>query len=101
MRKQKAGIFPRPKGNTRSATKSLKQAFANAYVQFHKIRATYEPKLNGATSLQEKGQVEQEAVAKFGAVLEWEGLSMQRYAPYIKPPARIRNCAMPISDFCK
>ena len=56
------------------------KAFAKAYVQFHKIRAEYEPKLGGATSAQEKSQVEQEAVAKFGAALEQEGLSMQRYA---------------------
>ena len=56
------------------------KAFAKAYVQFHKIRAEYEPKFGGANSPQEKGQVEQEAVAKFGAALEREGLSMQRYA---------------------
>jgi len=56
------------------------KAFAKAYVQFHKIRAEFEPKLGGATSPQEKGRVEQEAVAKFGAALEREGLSMERYA---------------------
>jgi hypothetical protein len=56
------------------------KAFAKAYVQFHKIRAEYEPKLGGATSPQEKGQVEQEAVAKIGAALERQGLSMERYA---------------------
>lgn len=56
------------------------KAFAKAYVQFHKIRAEYEPKLGGAASPQEKGQVEREAVAKLGAALERQGLSMQRYA---------------------
>ena len=75
----KSGDLFSTDGKNAIADKELK-AFAKAYVQFHKIRATYEPKLNGATSPQEKGQVEQEAVAKFGAVLEREGLSMQRYA---------------------
>lgn len=32
------------------------KAFARAYVQFHKIRAAYEPKLNGAVSRKKKGE---------------------------------------------
>jgi Domain of unknown function (DUF4168) len=69
-----------PTDTQRAISNNELKAFAKAYVQFHKIRADYEPKLSGATSPQEKGQVEQEAVAKFGAVLAREGLSMQRYA---------------------
>jgi hypothetical protein len=61
----KSGNLPSTEGKNAIGDKELK-AFAKAYVQFHKIRATYEPKLNGATSPQEKGQVDQEAVAKFG-----------------------------------
>jgi hypothetical protein len=56
------------------------RAFARAYVQFHKIHAEYEPKLNNANSPQEETQVKQEAIAKIGAVLDREGLTMQRYA---------------------
>lgn len=46
------------------------KAFAKAYVKFHQIRAEYEPKLNVAKTQEEKGKVEQEAVAKFGAALD-------------------------------
>jgi len=56
------------------------EAFARAYIQFHKIREEYEPKLSSAVSAEEKGQVQQEAVAKLGAALQQEGLSVQRYA---------------------
>lgn len=55
------------------------RAFAKAYVQFHKIRSEYEPQLGSAASDQEKGHIEQEAVAKFSAALEREGLSMERF----------------------
>ncbi len=77
------------------------KAFAKAYVQFHKIRAEYEPKLGGATSPQEKGRVEQEAVAKFGAALEREGLSMERYAALyqtISADEQLRNRALELIE---
>ena len=46
------------------------RAFAKAYIEFEKIRGEYEPKLNTANSPQEKGAVEQEAVAKLNKALE-------------------------------
>jgi hypothetical protein len=55
------------------------RAFAKAYIEFEKIRGEYEPKLNTANSPQEKGAVEQEAVAKLNKALENEGLTMQQY----------------------
>jgi hypothetical protein len=55
------------------------RAFAKAYIEFEKIRGEYEPKLNTANSPQEKGAVEQEAVAKLNKALESEGMTMQQY----------------------
>jgi len=55
-------------------------AFAKSYVEFHKMRSIYEPQVTGAKSPEEKIRIQQEAVAKFGSVLEREGLTMQRYA---------------------
>jgi hypothetical protein len=77
------------------------KTFAKAYVQLHKIRAEYEPKLDGATSPQEKGAVEQEAVAKFSAALEQEGLNMQRYAALhqtISADQELRNKAVKLIE---
>ena len=55
------------------------RSFAKAYIEFEKIRGEYEPKLNTANSPQEKGAVEQEAVAKLNKALENEGMTMQQY----------------------
>jgi rubrerythrin len=55
------------------------RAFAKAYIEFEKIRGEYEPKLNTANTPQEKGAVEQEAVAKLNKAVENEGLTMQQY----------------------
>jgi len=55
------------------------RAFAKAYLQSEKIRSEYGPKFNSASSQQEKGAVEQEAVTKFNEAVEHEGLTMQQY----------------------
>ena len=55
------------------------RTFAKAYVEFEKIRAEYAPKVGTATTPQEKGAVEQEAVVKFSKALEKEGLTLQQY----------------------
>ena len=44
------------------------------------MRSIYEPQVSGAKTPEEKTRIQQEAVAKFGSVLEREGLTMQRYA---------------------
>jgi hypothetical protein len=56
------------------------RSFAKAYVEFEKIRAQYEPRLNAAPTSEEKQLVQDEAVALFGKALEKEGLSMQQYS---------------------
>jgi len=55
------------------------RAFAKSYVEFYKIRTDYEPRLSVARTTEEKGKLQQEAVAKFDAALEREGLTMARY----------------------
>ena len=60
------------------------RAFAKCYVEFHKIRAEYEPALQGAGSPQEKSKIEREAVAKFGKAVEKQGLTLQSYAQIFK-----------------
>ena len=59
-------------------------AFAKSYVEFHKMRTIYEPQVSVAKTAEEKTRIQQEAVAKFGSVLEREGLTMQRYAALYK-----------------
>ena len=74
----KAPVQQSPGAPTQGSDQEL-QAFAKSYVEFHKIRTVYEPQLNVAKTPQERSRLEQEAVAKFGAALEREGLTMERY----------------------
>ena len=67
-----------PASKPRSATKSLR-AFAKSYLEFHKIRAEYEPALNQARDSQEQGKIEQEALAKFGKAVQKQGLTLEGY----------------------
>lgn len=55
------------------------RAFAKSYLEFHKIRAEYEPALNQAGNSQEQGKIEQEALAKFGKAVEKHGLTLEGY----------------------
>lgn len=68
-----------PGASTEVSDKEL-QAFAKSYVEFHKLRTLYEPRLIVAKTPEEKTRIQQEAVAKFGAALEGEGLTMEQYA---------------------
>jgi len=54
-------------------------AFAKSYLEFDKIRTVAELQLNVARTPREKSRIEQLALAKFGAALEREGLTMARY----------------------
>ena len=54
-------------------------AFAKSYVELDKIRRVSEIQISAAKTPQEKSRIEQEAVAKFSAALEREGLTMARF----------------------
>jgi hypothetical protein len=74
----KAPLQRSPSAPTEVSDKEL-HAFAKSYIEFHKLRTVYEPQLNVAKTPEEKTRIQQEAVAKFGAALEREGLTMERY----------------------
>ena len=67
-----------PSKQTEIGDKELR-AFAKSYLEFHKIRAEYEPALNQARDSQEKGKIEQEALAKFSKAVQRQGLTLEGY----------------------
>jgi len=67
-----------PNKQTEIADKELR-AFAKSYIEFHKIRAQYEPALNSARDPQEQGKIEQEALAKFSQAVQKQGLTLESY----------------------
>ena len=67
-----------PSKQTEIGDKELR-AFAKSYLEFHKIRAEYEPALNQARDSQEQGKIEQEALAKFGKAVQRQGLTLEGY----------------------
>lgn len=58
--------------------KELK-AFAKAYVAYHRIRRTYEPKLRETKNEKVKAEIEKEGNEKVRRVLEQQGLTPQKY----------------------
>jgi hypothetical protein len=54
-------------------------AFAKAYVQYHKIRAQYEPQVKAAKNPQESKQIQDEANAKVKEALAKQRLTAQNY----------------------
>jgi hypothetical protein len=69
------GKAPAP---SRVSDKDLK-AFAKAYVEYHKIKQTYEPKLRATKDDKAKAKVEKEGNEKVRRVLEKQGLTPQKY----------------------
>jgi hypothetical protein len=55
------------------------RAFAKAYVDYHKIRQTYEPQVRKAKTPKEKDQIQKEGNAKVKQALEKQGLTAQSY----------------------
>ena len=71
---------PGAPGEQRAVSDNELRTFAKAYLEFEKIRAEYAPKMGAASTPQEKGMVEQEAVVKFDQALQKEGLTIQQYS---------------------
>jgi hypothetical protein len=59
------------------------KSFARVYVEFEKIRDTYEPRLNKAQGDQEAQVIQKEAGAKIDEALAKEGLSREIYSQII------------------
>lgn len=55
------------------------RAFAKAYVDYHKIRQIYEPRINKTEDPQEKDKIQKEGNAKVKQALEKQGLTAQSY----------------------
>jgi hypothetical protein len=59
------------------------KSFARVYVEFEKIRDTYEPRLSKAQGDQEAQVIQKEAGAKIDEALAKEGLSRETYSQII------------------
>jgi Domain of unknown function (DUF4168) len=71
-----------PKQQSKIDPTQLK-SFARVYVEFEKIRDTYEPRLNKAQGDQEAQVLQKEAGAKIDEALAKEGLSREIYSQII------------------
>jgi hypothetical protein len=71
-----------PKQQSKIDPTQLK-SFARVYVEFEKIRDTYEPRLNKAQGDQEAQVIQKEAGAKIDEALAKEGLNREIYSQII------------------
>ena len=55
------------------------RAFAKAYVEYHRIRQSYEPRLKAMKDEKSKQQIEKEGNEKVRQALEKQGLTPQKY----------------------
>lgn len=74
------------------------KSFARVYVEFEKIRDTYEPRLNKAQGDQEAQVIQKEAGAKIDEALAKEGLSRETYSQIVNTlnidsELRARRCS--------
>jgi hypothetical protein len=77
------------------------KSFARVYVEFEKIRHTYEPRLNKAQGDQEAQVIQKEAGAKIDEALAREGLSRETYSQIINTlnsDSELRAKAMQLID---
>lgn len=77
------------------------KSFARVYVEFEKIRDTYEPRLNKAQGDQEAQVIQKEAGAKIDEALAKEGLSREIYSQIINTlntDSELRAKAMQLID---
>ena len=77
------------------------QSFARVYVEFEKIRDTYEPRLSKAQGDQEAQVIQKEAGAKIDEALAKEGLSREIYSQIINTlntDSELRAKAMQLID---
>ena len=77
------------------------KSFARVYVEFEKIRDTYEPRLSKAQGDQEAQVIQKEAGAKIDEALAKEGLSRETYSQIINTlntDTELRAKAMQLID---
>ena len=89
-----------PKQQSKVDTTQLR-TFAKVYVEFEKIRDTYEPRLNKAQGDQETEAIQKEAKVKIDEALAKEGLSRETYSQIINTlntDSELRAKAMQLID---
>lgn len=89
-----------PNQQSKVDTTQLK-SFARVYVEFEKIRDTYEPRLNKAQGDQETEAIQKEAKVKIDEALAKEGLSRDTYSQIINTlnaDSELRAKAMQLID---
>ena len=77
------------------------KSFARVYIEFEKIRDTYEPRLNKAQGDQEAQVIQKEAGAKIDEALAKEGLSRETYSQILNTlnaDSELRAKAMQLID---
>jgi hypothetical protein len=76
-----ADAAPKQGSTAESSNVSDKElrAFAKAYVEYHKIRQNYEPKMNNMRDEKEKLKIQREGDDKVKQALEKQGLTPQGY----------------------
>jgi predicted ATPase with chaperone activity len=76
-----ADAAPKQVSTAESSNVSDKElrAFAKAYVEYHKIRQNYEPKMNNTRDEKEKLKIQREGDDKVKQALEKQGLTPQGY----------------------
>jgi len=55
------------------------QAFSKAYIDYHRIRRTYEQRMSKSENAKEKDKIQKEGNAKVKLALEKQGLTAQSY----------------------
>jgi hypothetical protein len=77
------------------------KSFAKVYVEFEKIRDTYEPRLSHAQGDQESEAIQKEATAKIDEALAKEGMTRDTYRQIINTlnsDGELRAIAMQLID---
>ena len=73
-------VKPQPPGVAQaSVSESDLQAFAKAYIDYHRIRRTYETRIRKAENAKEKDKIQKEGNAKVKQALEKQRLTTQSY----------------------
>jgi Domain of unknown function (DUF4168) len=94
-------IFAQELPNQSKIDPTQLKSFARVYVEFEKIRDTYEPRLNKAQGDQEAQVIQKEAGAKIDEALAKEGLSRETYSQIINTlniDSELRAKAMQLID---
>ena len=89
-----ADAAPKQGSTAESSNVSDKElrAFSKAYVEYHKIRQNYEPKMNNTRDEKEKLKIQREGDDKVKQALRNRGSRRRAITGYLRRSMAIRNC---------